>query len=394
MLSGVNLSDAAAQQRRGSLSWAWFQALFAHLLRPLAKPRRNPECFYKSMRLLAIDGSSWSLANTPQVSARLPLHANQKGVCAAFPKFMTAVLIELGTHQPLGAQCEQAQGKGTTGEITQAKMLLEQLPDAESSLLLADRLYGGGGFIHAVQQASKQQCQVLVRVQDRLIARVLEVLSDGSAVVEVEVWEDPSLPKEQRKSKKLRLREIRARVQRKGQSKSSELRLWTTLLDERKYPAKELAALYAQRWEAELFFRELKVHARRDNLMRAGSLQGAQAEFGALIMAASLLAERRVELAQAEQLPALRLSTTKIGQLMIHAAITLALSSDMLSAAQQRTLIKRFEKLIRYEARIPPRRPRSCPRGLRKTTTDWPRIRQRSEASGTCVVTLKPISFP
>ena len=391
MISGSSISDSAAQQRRASLGWPWFEALFAHLLRPLAKPRSHPECFYEGMRLLAVGGSSWSLVNTPQVTSRLASPTNQKGRPGAFPKFMSAVLIELGTHQPLGAQCEQALAEHATDEITLAKALLGQLPAGEPSLLLADRLYGGAGFIHAVRERSAEHCQVLVRVMENRKARVLEVLRDGSALVEV-VLEDKSRRKQERKP--LRLREIRAEVRREGQGKNSELRLWTTLLDERKHPAAELARLYAQRWEAELFFRELKAHTRRDNLLRAGSIEGAQAEFGALIMAASLLAAQRLELAKAEELPAVRLSIRKIARHMRQAALVLSLGHDLMSAAQQRTFIRRFEKMLRREARIPPRRQRSCPRGLRKPTTDWPRIRQRCEAHGSCVLSILPFSFP
>jgi IS4 transposase len=36
------------------------------------------------------------------------------------------------------------------------------------------------------------------------------------------------------------------------------LRFWTSLLDEAQFPARELAELYAARWEQELYFRELK----------------------------------------------------------------------------------------------------------------------------------------
>lgn len=391
MISGTSISDSAAQQRRASLGWSWFEALFAHLLRPLARPQSHPGCFYEGMRLLAVDGSAWSLVNTPQVTSRLASPANQKGPSGAFPKFMSAVLIELGTHQPLGAQCEQAEAAHATGEISLAKALLGRLPAKEPSLLLADRLYGGAGFIHAVSESSAQHCQVLVRVTANRQARVLGALSDGSALVEVTL-EGRSRRKQDRKA--LRLREIRAEVGREGQGKKNELRLWTTLLDERRHPAAELARLYAQRWEAELFFRELKAHTRRDNLMRAGSVEGAQAEFGALILAASLLAAQRLELAEAEELPAVRLSIRKIARHMQQAALVLSLSHDLMSAAQQRTFIRRFEKRLRREAHIPPRRPRSCPRGLRKPNTDWPRIRQRCEAPNACVLSILPIAFP
>jgi IS4 transposase len=47
-----------------------------------------------------------------------------------------------------------------------------------------------------------------------------------------------------------------------GRDPTSEFRLITTLLDHRKAPAKDLAAGYAQRWEIETAFDELKTHQR------------------------------------------------------------------------------------------------------------------------------------
>ena len=47
-----------------------------------------------------------------------------------------------------------------------------------------------------------------------------------------------------------------------GRDNPEPYRLITTLLDHRKAPAKELAAAYAQRWEIETAFDELKTHQR------------------------------------------------------------------------------------------------------------------------------------
>jgi hypothetical protein len=80
-------------------------------------------------------------------------------------------------------------------------------------------------------------------------------------------------------------------------------------------------------------------------------------------MAASLLAAQRLELAETEELPALRLSIRKIARHMRQAALVLSLSHDLMSAAQQRTFVRRFEKMLRREARIPPRRQRIVPGG-------------------------------
>ncbi|GGN47172.1 hypothetical protein GCM10011578_100580 [Streptomyces fuscichromogenes] len=41
-----------------------------------------------------------------------------------------------------------------------------------------------------------------------------------------------------------------------------EYRLVTSLLDARRHPARQLAALYQERWEAEAVFAELKTHQR------------------------------------------------------------------------------------------------------------------------------------
>ncbi|WTW23292.1 transposase [Streptomyces sp. NBC_00019] len=48
-----------------------------------------------------------------------------------------------------------------------------------------------------------------------------------------------------------------------GTSREGEdYRLVTSLLDARRYPARQLAALYQERWEAEAVFAELKTHQR------------------------------------------------------------------------------------------------------------------------------------
>ena len=47
-----------------------------------------------------------------------------------------------------------------------------------------------------------------------------------------------------------------------GREPAGPIRLVTTLRDHRKAPAAELAAAYAQRWELESAFDELKTHQR------------------------------------------------------------------------------------------------------------------------------------
>jgi hypothetical protein len=396
-MSGESVSDASAQERRAGLSWAWFEDLFASVLRPLATHSKHPESFHGNMRLLGIDGTQWSLRNTKANtlnSGRRYCYGSERSD-AAFFKWGCAVLLELGTHQPLAAACDPLDTATVEGELTIARRLLAAIPKKEPTLLLADRYYGRGSFLHEVLSEAGPQCYLLVRVPEAHKAKVIEALSDGSALVEVRVCH----PHSQRTKAVLRLREVRGEVHREQDDgdktkPATPLRLWTTLLDERTHPAQELLKLYAQRWEQELFFRELKQHTGREQLLRASSPQGAEAEFGVMIIAASLLAEQRLEAARQAGLPAMRISLTKISRAIEALLPVLQVAGDMISEQQKQGIITRFLAHTAREARIPPRRSRGCQRGLRKPASAWPRIQSRSDAHGSWSYCVSPILFP
>ena len=397
--SGMTISNAAAHERRQGLRWEWFEELFGHILKPLARRDKHPDCFYHGMRLLAVDGSKWSLRNTPAITAQSPpRHGNQHGHCAAFVKWSTSTLLEVGTHQPLAVARTLPGLAKEEGELNVSRRVLHGIPQDEDVLLLADRLYGNGRFIHDVATAAGARCQVLRRVGKALTPKVLQVLSDGSAIIEVSFRLPGHLG-----IKKIILREVRGRVWRSadpatpgaGKPKEpTEVRLWTTLLDEKKHTAEELIRLYAQRWEQELFFRELKRHTGREQLLRAGSLQGAEAEFGIMMVAASLLAGQRMQAAQLVGLPPVRISINKISAALEAMLPLLSVAGDIISPAQREKIIIKFMAHTAREARIPPRRSRSCQRALRKPICAWPLIRTREYLDGACVYVVTPISFP
>ena len=382
-MTGVKVSDSAAMQRRAGLRWEWFEALFAQILRPRAVRSVHPESFHQGHRLLALDGSEWSLRNTAAItSTARPRHTNQHSSEAAFFKWGCAVLIEAGTHQPLAAARALPELDHAEGELNIARRTLGGIARDEDTLLLADRLYGCGRFIADVQAAAGGRCKVLLRVRQGLKAKVIKPLSEGSALVEVAAYATGS----NRVECRLVVREIRGWVSNEAApAKRSEVRLWTTLLDERKHPAAELLALYTQRWEQELFFRELKSHVSREHLLRAGSEQGAAAEFGAMIIAAGLLAQQRVAAAQQVGLAVLRISVRKISLAMENLLPVLAVADELISEKQRAAIIARFMKHTAQEAVIPVRRKRSCQRGVRKPACSWPRIHSRAYLDGSCL---------
>lgn len=397
-MTGVQISDEAAMQRRAGLRWEWFEELFSRVLHPRAQ-RTDPshsESFYHGHRLMGVDGTEWSLRNTQAIVAPSPARHRNGQKQAAFHKWGTAVLLELGTHQPLGVARALPKDDHPEGELNIARRTLGAIPKKEDTLLLADRLYGCGRFICDVQEAAGKRAQVLVRVSSVRKAKVVRPLSDGSALVQIQMC----VPGTNRPGAVLQVREIRGQVWRQNtapkdeeaqeardaapmpEPQRTEVRLWTTLENEQQYPAQSLLELYARRWEQELFFGELKSRTARNGLLRAASLQGAEAEFGALIMAASLLAAERLKAAQNTGLKPVRLSINKIGYALESLLPMLQAAEGIITPQQRQRIITKYLVHMARESIIKPRRSRSCQRGLRKPQCSWPRIHSRFSLEG------------
>ena len=107
---------------------------------------------------------------------------------------------------------------------------------------------------------------------------------DGSRLVRV-----PVRPKGRRHvvASWLERREIRVRVQRPGH-RAQELRLWTSLLDPKSAPARELIELYARRWEHELYYRELKRQLRKSEVLQSHTVETGAQEIAAAVLASAL----------------------------------------------------------------------------------------------------------
>jgi len=362
MLFEDALNDSACSDRRARLPWQVFSDLMQRVLRPLAQKRRHKEAFWRGWLLTALDGTQHSVTNTPQVREQLPKAKARRGR-AAFPKITTCVLLELGLHNPLAA----AIGHKGQSEWELSLSLLARLP--KKALLLADRLSGCAAFAAPALRACRRVgSHVLFRARTQIKVQVVRRFKDGSRLVRVPVRKkgQPRVIVEW-----LELREIRAHLQRKG-FRSVELRLWTTLLDPQTAPAGELAELYAQRWEHELFYRELKRQLRKSGLLQSHTVATAAQEMAVLILAAALLARER-DRAAAGQVPVLRVSFIKLLELLRSLWLVLALGEDLLSKRQKDQLTERFYEQART-CLTPKRRLRSCPRKVRQPVSGWPRL--------------------
>ena len=362
-LMRISISDSALAQRRALIAWPVFESLLAAALRPKADPRRHPEAFYHGLRLCGIDGSLYSVANTPQVKTQMR-KAKTRRHQAAFAKVGVAVMVELGLRNPIAA----AIGPKAESEMVLAKQLIEQLP--EQSLWLSDRYYGVPVLLIGWREVHPSGGrEFLVRVKRNLKSRLIETYADGSALVEIRAGKQ-----------KMQVREIVGQV-RRGRGGWSRVRLWTSLLDWRKHPAAELLALYAQRWEQESFYKELKVDLRSSQLVQSHTPLTAAQEIAAWIIAYAILVEERIKAAAVGEVAVLRISFLKTLEAVRGLWRVLETGEGIFTTEQVRQLVRRTLRQIAQMA-IPKRRARSCPRALRQPVSSWPRLLKNTYQRG------------
>ncbi len=284
--------------------------------------------------------------------------------------------IELGTHAPVAAMAAPAR----EGEQTLAKRLWERIPP--KSLVIADRLFGAARTLdEALGGTAGRDVTFLVRIRDNIGTQVLQRLPDGSALVQVPVREGNRIIKQ------LQVREIRA----KGigaNGKRFTLRLWTTLMDPKRYPAASLAQQYAERWEHELYYRELKLDVRSAPILASHTVETALQEIAALVLASALIARVRVETAEGLKMPARRLSFYKLLLATRQLWAAFELPGGSLPPADRRRIWENYLDNVRHTAILPERRARSCPRVLRQPVSKWPRKIDQPSFTGKALIKL------
>lgn len=239
-------SKSAIFQARARLGSEPLQALFSRVARPLAEPDTSGS-WLAGRRLVAIDGTCLDVADTAENDAWFGRPGVNKGEQAAFPQARVVAVAECGTH----AVFDVAVGAYTTAENTLARQVIDRLEPG--MLLLADR--GFCGF-PLWSRAAATGADLLWRAMPTMKPRHVSTLHDGSWLAELRPSGSAG-----RHAEPLMIRIIDYEID-DGRVYDNTYRLLTTILDPDEAPAVELAHAYAQRWEIEATFDELKVHQR------------------------------------------------------------------------------------------------------------------------------------
>jgi hypothetical protein len=214
-------------------------------------------------RVLDVDGSTFTMPDTPENQAEYPQVPGQRRGCG-FPIARIVVVFSLAVGTVLDAAIGKYQGK-LTGENSLFRTLHPLLE--EGDVVLADRYFSGWFDLALLEQRGVHAVVRKHQLRPTDFRRGLRLGPDDHRVA----WRKPPRPEWMNQEQYaalpdlLLLREVRVRVQQRG-FRSREVLVVTTLLDAEEYPAEALAQLYRRRWQAELNLRSLKCVLQMDQL--------------------------------------------------------------------------------------------------------------------------------
>lgn len=254
-------SAAALRQARRRVGPEPLSLLFDRL-KGCTAAAETAGAWWRGLRTVAWDGTTLEVADSTANAAFFGYHRARRE--STYPLLRLTALVECGTR----ALVDAVAGPVSTSEKSQAQQLCAALHPG--MLHLADR---GSDGLELMLQAARTGAHLLWRVNAGRLLPAIEVLDDGSRLSMVSTptgrnqlvrW----VHRDRRRGVAAQVQGVAVRVieaditvtdRATGTTRSSSLRLVTTLLDPRRYPAQELAALYHERWEIETSYYGLKV---------------------------------------------------------------------------------------------------------------------------------------
>jgi Insertion element 4 transposase N-terminal/Transposase DDE domain len=257
-------------QARSRLGVEPVKKLYDTLVAPIAE-KRTRGAWFRQWRLVSLDGSTLDVADTVENDEAFGRPGASRG-SSAFPRIRFVALLENGTHVLWAAHMDQY----ATDELTLAEKVIPSL--RQGMLCMADRFFPS---YKLWRMAAKTGADLLWRTRLNARPDVEKRLPDGSYLSRI--YASTSDRRNGRNGIVVRVIDYRL----KDVEGSEPLyRLITTILDHEQAPARELAALYHERWEIETTLDELKTHLRGAQIvLRSKKPDLARQEFFGLLMA-------------------------------------------------------------------------------------------------------------
>jgi hypothetical protein len=239
---------------------------------------------FKGLHLLAMDGTTLRLADSPANREHFGAQAYPNDKVASYPQARGVTLMMAETQLIRDARF----GKYDIGEVTQAYSLIESVPD--DSLTVFDRGFLSARLLCNLVSSGRNR-HFLIPARNNTKWTLVEG-TDEDGIVEMAVSftarkSDPKLPM------KWRARAVKTPDDGSGKDRY----LLTSLTDRKAFKASDLTACYARRWRIETSYRELKHTMLGSELtLRSMTVDGTDQEIWGAMIAYNLI---RVEIAKA-----------------------------------------------------------------------------------------------
>jgi len=250
--------------------------------------RSADEHRWRGLALYGLDGTTLRVADSPENRETFGGQHSRNGDCG-YPQVRVVALMALRSHIMSAFRFADY----STGEITLARGIWNEVP--ENSLVVVDRNFlVKKDLIHLECSGHRHW---LSRTKSNTKWAIVERLGRNDYLVEWDVHE-PGIP---------RTWQLRAiHYKRKGHPRST---LLTSLLDAEKYPAKEIVALYHERWELEIAYDEMKTHLLdRQETIRSRTPTGVFQELWGIAIAYNLVRKEMERAAAIAGVPPTRIS--------------------------------------------------------------------------------------
>jgi hypothetical protein len=336
--------DAAFTRARFRLGWEVMERLFRVQAQPLADPRRDDCCFWRGRRVVAIDGTTIELAPVSELEKAFGGPTGKDGRRAGLPQARVVTLIECGTRALLDAEL----GHYDLGENTLAAGMVRSI--TPGMLLLADRGFPSKWLWKLFTDAG---ADLVWRAKEPIATRVVKHLPDGSYLARFGKGQP-----------------VTVRVIEFALEGSDEIyRLLTNLLDPDLAPARELAALYAERWEVEILIKEIKTRQCSGRPLRSLTELGVRQEFWAHCVlhriSRQLVYQAAITISDRDP--------DRISFSLAQDAITRSVSrATGLALAKLRAVLQHAIRELTKRSALISRRDRACPRLVRHKWRPYP----------------------
>ena len=206
-------------------------------------------------RVIVVDGTGVSMPDTPENQAVWPQTASQKAGCG-FPTARICACFSLAS----GALLSYAIGNKKSHELRLFRQQWKTFKPGD--IFLGDKGFCSYFDIANLEKEGVDSVVTLARRAPVRAASSLKKLGTDDLLI---TWQRPvytaklSYSKEawEQLPEELTLRQTKVTVPYPG-FRTQKFYIVTTLLDAVQYPAAEVANLYFQRWDVELFFRDIK----------------------------------------------------------------------------------------------------------------------------------------